>query len=316
MCLLLDLYTDPATDSPLSRRPSLYAASASRGCFLQLVKLCAKRGITVCACGASVRVEWMLRSHNVAYSPDEEQKIKALHPNESIPKDSERLLLFLTIHEALAFCETGLIKIMGRHNASLVRNRFSRSSPPTLSFVFSRILGCSSEEERTLSKLDCKRYHDEIEFYAGQEIFATNSHSNAFYIVLKGSCAVAIDPRDPRYDERSHSSILSGAGIVRQSGSQSDLLVPARQVSDGKSDSPLVLASLWPVGGVFGYVDCLLQRQRNFRAVATQPGTIVAKMTMAQMHQVQIEEPVLDGLIQRVLLQASLLDLSNCTCDE
>lgn len=260
----------------------------------------------------------MLRSHDVAYSVEEEHKIKEQHPNGSVSEESERLLLFLTIHEALAFCETGLIHTMGKHNAGLVRNRFSPKFPEkegTLAFVFSRILGCSMEEERILGKLNGKRYHEEIEYGAGQEIFSTNSHSDAFYVVLKGSSAVAIDPRDPRYDEKSHSHILSGAGIVQHSGSLPDLLDPALQGSmDAKS--PLVFASVWPVGGVFGYVDCLLQRPRNFRAVATESGTVVAKITMSDMHQVQNEDPMLDGLIQRVLLQASLLDLANCTCDE
>lgn len=293
-------------------------ASASRGCFLQLVKMCAKRGITVVACGASVRVEWMLRSHDVAYSVEEELRIKERSPDEPIPEDSERLLLFLTIHEALAFCERGLIRIMGKHNASLVRDRFSPRFPSEnaeglLAFVFSRILGSSPIEEKTLRKLNGKRYHEEIEYTSGQEVFPSNIHSDAFYVVLKGSCAVAIDPKDPRYDEKSHNHILSGAGIVR-SGSRSNLLYPAVQGAD--PESPLVFASVWPVGGVFGYVDCLLQRQRNFRAVATESGTLVAKITMAQLQRVQNEDPVLDGLIQRVLLQASLLDLANCTCDE
>ena len=77
-----------------------------------------------------------------------------------------------------------------------------------------------------------------------------------------------------------------------------------------------VVTSMWPVGGVFGYVDFLLERPRQFRTVATQNDTVVAKITMADMCRIQNEDPVLDGLVQRVLLQASLLDLANCTCEE
>lgn len=281
--------------------------------------MCAKRGITVVACGASVRVEWMLRSHDVAYSVAEEIRIKTHSGVDPIPEDSKRLLMFLTIHEALAFCERGLIRLMGKYNAGLVRDRFSpefsTDENGTLSFVFSRILGSSPDEHRTLKKLTGKRYHEEIEYAAGQEIFPSNIHSDAFFVVLKGSCGVAISPHDPRHEEKAHSNIIfSGAGIVRHSGSYSNIFDPAAQ-SD-KPRVPLVFASIWPVGGVFGYVDCLLQRQRSFRAVARESGTLLAKMSMAQLTQVQNEDPVLDGLIQRVLLQASLLDLANCTCDD
>lgn len=48
-------------------------ASATRGCFLQLVKLCAKRGIVVCASGATPRIEWMFRSHGVSLDDLEEE---------------------------------------------------------------------------------------------------------------------------------------------------------------------------------------------------------------------------------------------------
>jgi len=257
----------------------------------------------------------MLRSHDVAYSLEEELRIKERGPDEQVPEDSERLLLFVTIHEALAFCERGLIRMMGKYNAGLVQNRFSPKFPTekdgTLAFVFSRILGSSPEEERTLKKLNDKRYHEEIEYNAGDEVFATNYHSDAFYVVLKGSCAVAIDPSDPRYQEKSQSHFLSGAGLVyHRSDSYPDLQDPSL------SKSPLVVASVWNAGGVFGYVDCLLQRQRNCRVVAAESGTLLAKMTMSQLQQVQKRDPVLDGLIQRVILQASLLDLANCTCDE
>jgi len=83
----------------------------------------------VVACGASVRVEWMLRSHDVAYSVEEEFRIKERGPDGQVPEDSERLLLFVTIHEALAFCERGLIRMMGKYNAGLVQNRFSPNFP-------------------------------------------------------------------------------------------------------------------------------------------------------------------------------------------
>ena len=41
-------------------------ASAARGCFLQLAKMCNKRKITVCASGANNRINWLLETHDTA----------------------------------------------------------------------------------------------------------------------------------------------------------------------------------------------------------------------------------------------------------
>lgn len=262
----------------------------------------------MCACGATFRVEWMLRSHKVAYDDAEEQNVKGNFPEIVALADSARLLLFVTTHEALSFCENALIHRMGRSNAGM-RSRFSlqhvREGGSTLSFVFSRILGSSAQEEKILSKLNGNKYHEEIQLRAGQEVFSTNSHSEAFYVVLKGAVVIAIDRNDPRHKEKSRSEIVSGAGLVRhiRSASEQDTL-------------PIVVTCAWPVGGIFGYVDYLLGRPRHFRTVAAQSGTAVAKVTKANMEFLQNEDPVLDGLVQRVLLQASLLDLANCTCGE
>jgi hypothetical protein len=108
--------------------------------------------------------------------------------------------------------------------------------------------------------------------------------------------------------------IASGAGLVRSSGSVSNMFDPS--LRQDSATTLTVVTSVWPVGGVFGYVDFLLERTRHFRTVATQNGTIVAKITMASLKLMQSEDPILDGLVQRVLLQASLLDLANCTCEE
>lgn len=41
-------------------------ASAARGCFLQLAKICAAREIVVCAAGANSRIDWILQTHDAA----------------------------------------------------------------------------------------------------------------------------------------------------------------------------------------------------------------------------------------------------------
>ena len=42
-------------------------ASAARGCFLQLAKMCATRKIAVCAAGANSRIDWIMQTHDTAY---------------------------------------------------------------------------------------------------------------------------------------------------------------------------------------------------------------------------------------------------------
>jgi hypothetical protein len=131
---------------------------------------------------------------------------------------------------------------------------------------------------------------------------------------LKGAVALRIDEDDRRYREKSQTHIVSGAGLVRSTGSMSNMVDSSlRHDSD---DLLTVVTSVWPVGGVFGYVDFLLERPRHFRTMASQNDTVVAKIAMADLRRIQQEDPVLDGLVQRVLLQASLLDLANCTCEE
>lgn len=297
-------------------------ASASRGCFLQVVKMCTKRGITVCAAGASPRIDWMMRSHEVAYETAEEVRIKALfqsRPDPASPRRSERILLFLTVHEALEFCENALIHQMSPHPTGPFRGFYplaKEEETHSLASVFKRILGCTGEDERVLQRLNGRRYHDQVELRAGQELYGVNTHADSFYTVLKGAVAVAMDANDQRrgQHEHRHRQVLSGAGLVPRRTSSSNLLDSS--LNDEAMNEKVVVASLWPAGSVFGHVDFLLERPRNFRTVATQEGTVVAKMSISQLHLLQSEEPALDALLQRVLLQVSILDLANCTCDE
>lgn len=54
----------------------------------------------VCACGAVPKVEWMLRSHNVAYDYDDEIEAKnAMLSNQDKSLKHGKLILFLTIFE-------------------------------------------------------------------------------------------------------------------------------------------------------------------------------------------------------------------------
>ena len=301
-------------------------ASASRGCFLQFTKMCAKQGIVVCAATPSPRIDWMLRSHDVAYGVGEENTMKALfqarladsspdvtHALPHRPPKLERMLLFLTTYEALEFCERALLQQMNIGHSSVLGSlspHFPTSEVSSLSYIVHRILGGSIEDANRLARLDGGRYHDEISYGVGEEVFAISTHADAFYVVLKGAVAVAVSSRSTRY--RQKQTILSGAGLVPRTGSGSNLLDPLLL----ESDDNMAVASMWPVGGIFGYVDFFLQRPRVFRAVATQADTVCAKLSHSQMNLLQNEDPGLDALLQRVLLQVSIFDLANCTCNE
>ena len=74
------------------------------------------------------------------------------------------------------------------------------------------------------------------------------------------------------------------------------------------------LSSIWPVGGNFDDVDYMLDRPRTFRAMSAQHEAIVAKLTRSQQLLLRSDYTTLDGVMQRVSLQASVMDLTNCTC--
>ena len=62
--------------------------------------MCEKRGILLCACGAVPKVEWMLRSHGVAYEYEKEIQVKNDMLSNGDPRRKHgKLILFLTIFE-------------------------------------------------------------------------------------------------------------------------------------------------------------------------------------------------------------------------
>ena len=84
--------------------------------------------------------------------------------------------------------------------------------------------------------------------------------------------------------------------------------------SGGAYHPPVVVGTVWPLGGVFGFTDLWLDRPRTFGAFATQDPTRVARITRSHMNLLQQEDAQLFGLLHQVLLRSSILDLANCTC--
>ncbi|KAL7544042.1 hypothetical protein ACHAXR_013481 [Thalassiosira sp. AJA248-18] len=290
-------------------------ASAATSCFLQLAKMCEKRGVVICACGAMPRVEWMLRTHGVAYDYDEEIEVKnAMLSDQDNNLRHGKLILFLTIFEALEFSERLLIqrvtfKVPRERHACLqtALSTMSTGSPHhQLTYIFLSVLqGDLSEEEKVVVD-GVQSHYEEATFQPGDTIFQKNTHPDAFYVVVSGAVAV------PKDRKGSSSMIHSGAGAVKgkESLSSSNLLGVFDEDGEHKS-----VESFHKVGGIVGYCDFLLERYRTFDAVAApNVGARVAVFTRANMEKMKNENRPLYVIVQKLLLRASLMDLANCTC--
>ncbi len=283
-------------------------ASATRGCFLQLVKKAAKKNILVCASGLSPKIEWMFRSHDVSFeSPEdeEEERGKFLSLGKESRKVPDKILIFVTVAEALEYCETLLLKKLngGFSSTSFTslydESYFEESKEHTISNFLSYFLRCSKGEAKILDRLLDHRYHREVIYNTGQIVFEKNSSSDAFFVVLNG--CVANSTASNIHVSRQKEPVFSGAGIVKSTSARLGL-------------GPV--ATLWPVGGIFGFNDYLLERPRTFVTVAQADGTKLAKFTHESMSTLETQDPELFGMMQKVLLRASNLDLANCTCHD
>ncbi|KAG7342971.1 sulfate permease family protein [Nitzschia inconspicua] len=286
-------------------------ASATRGCFLQLAKKATKKNILVCASGLSPKIDWMFRAHDVGFHTAEEEEAAKAKLLSADKKESrkvpDKILSFVTAAEALEFCETLLLRRMTGGGGSMAsisdEALFEESKEHTISSVLAHFLGCSAQDAKTLDKLMDHRYHREIIFNAGQTLFTKNSTPDAFYIVLNG--VVANSSAKNIQSLRQQQPVFSGAGIVKSTDTRYC-----------KSGSGQTVATLWQMGGIFGFNDFLLDRPRTFQTVAQVDGTKVAKFTNSNMNTLKTQDPELHSLMQQVLLRASNLDLANCTCHE
>ena len=289
-------------------------ASATRGCFLQLVKICAKQGIIVCASGVTPRIEWLFRTHGVAYPTNlesSEAKARLCSQSHGANKPScENALLFVTCEDALEFCENALLHEYRAKRQIPVVPHLVGPKAQSFTSVLAKIIRASEDEKEVLGRMESQRYHEIKVYKSGEVLFQLNTHSDAFYVVLQG--AVANNSGSDRTVDRLKQEVYSGAGRV---GSKSDLMDTVfldQQAKAGKSND--VVAATWYVGSVVGFLDYMLDRPRLFRVVATKDNTRVAKISNSHMNLLKAEEPELFTLVQRVILNAALSDLANCTC--
>jgi MFS superfamily sulfate permease-like transporter len=68
-------------------------ASAARGCFLQLARICARRNISVCATGCNSHIDWILQTHGAAHHVD----VDGLASGSAT--SNEKIILFNDLHE-------------------------------------------------------------------------------------------------------------------------------------------------------------------------------------------------------------------------
>ena len=167
-------------------------ASAARGCFLQLSKMCANRNAMLCASGASPRVDWMLRSHDVAYSEDEEATAKLLTLPFNDPK-SVKLLLFETVYDALEYCEVKLLDELEKlHTGAHVKSKtslcdsilpanrdlhFTSLTNHSLPAVLAHFLGLHEKDMYRLDGFATVEFHKEIELSSSDVVFTKGKRS-------------------------------------------------------------------------------------------------------------------------------------------
>ncbi len=66
-----------------------------------------------------------------------------------------------------------------------------------------------------------------------------------------------------------------------------------------------------PTGGIFGFVDYVLDQPRLFSAVAAKDKTFIARLHRQGLLKLKAESPELDRIVDRVLLQISMQELLN-----
>jgi CRP-like cAMP-binding protein len=171
-----------------------------------------------------------------------------------------------------------------------------------LTYIIQNVLRGDLNEEDKVVLNGIEEYCKEVMYTKGEPIFQRNTHSDAFYIVTRGIVAV------PK--RAMPSTVISGAGAVRSTRNLSspDLTFMGE---DGHSTT---IESFHKVGGIFGYCDYLLGRHRTFDAVAQEGTTVVVRFTRANMDRMKEQDRALFVIIQNLLLNASLMDLANCTC--
>ena len=269
-------------------------ASAARGCFLQLAKMCANRNVVVCAAGANSHITWLLKTHDTAHDFD-------LHGSEDghsqMDQLKDKIILFNDLNEALYFCETTLLA----ETTSKKRHKDFAPEPGnltiSLSNAFTNFLGLEEKSAAALVEYERhgRSFHTETSYTSGQTIFSPGTIADGFYVVLSGTVAVLLDDRFGGGSQ----TIMSGAGWQKLQRPNMNVL------QDGQ------ISRVLSVGSVFGFVDYILKRPRSFHVVANgAKNALVAQVSEAGLDELKKKTPELEQIVDKVLLLCSVVELA------
>jgi hypothetical protein len=263
--IVLDFHTTTTCDS---------SASSS---LKQFVVMANKNGVKVLGAGFTSRVRYVLNKGGV------------LGEEGTRPNLGGKIAWFVSVSKALEHCEDGYLS-ENRESKHLLppakswENLKKQGGGETWGNIVKRLLGLPDAEVGQEGGLDevLNKYHEVIEFGAGQSIFrqfqagpegydgySDASISESFYVILKGQ-------------------VLSSSWGDEEQGTYLDK------------------------GAVVGYVDFLLERPRSFNAVVVENAK-VAKITRDDMQKMRETDGAVFSMVERCVLLASILELANST---
>eukprot|EP00558_Chaetoceros_sp_UNC1202_P000648 CAMPEP_0197259498 /NCGR_PEP_ID=MMETSP1429-20130617/83547_1 /TAXON_ID=49237 /ORGANISM="Chaetoceros sp., Strain UNC1202" /LENGTH=175 /DNA_ID=CAMNT_0042723705 /DNA_START=423 /DNA_END=950 /DNA_ORIENTATION=+ len=162
----------------------------------------------------------------------------------------------------------------------------------SLSTIFGRILGLGNEsdtgvleafEEGGIAQVQ------EVSLFCGDSLYSRDEVADSFYVVLAGCVEICRDS----YEDNANFLNTSGRSLASEKSKIGDVV------------------SYLHVGGIFGYVDFSLGRRRSFDAICSKDGTIVAEISSEAMDKLEHQDPNLHRILEKILLQASLMELGN-----
>jgi CRP-like cAMP-binding protein len=170
------------------------------------------------------------------------------------------------------------------------------TSPDTtgisLSTAFTNFLGLDAHDASALIDYEKrgKAFHTEDLYTTGATVFSSGSEADGFFVVLSGSVVILLNERSEGDD-----SIHSAAGVKH---------VKRRNVLESGQISRVL-----SVGTVFGFVDFVLKRPRQFTVVAWRDA-LVAKCHRSGLDELKRENTDLERIVDKVLLLCSVVELA------
>ena len=193
---------------------------------------------------------------------------------------------------ALQFCEKKLVGEAPTDTLSFVLTTSPDTTGISLSTAFTNFLGLETHDAAALIDYEKrgKAFHTEDLYTTGATVFSSGAEADGFFVVLSGSVVILLDDRSV-----GNSSIRSGAGVKH---------VKRRNVLESGQISRVL-----SVGTVFGFVDFVLKRPRQFTVVAWRDA-LVAKCHRSGLDELKRENTELERIVDKVLLLCSVVELA------